>query len=83
MRPFFFTLCHPLFTLILWFLSCPRWTCVFQTAVRRVGLYVPLIFILINLTLMAVGSCADNYDVLAFLMLQPYCTVHYDALPPI
>lgn len=81
--PFSSTLCHIPFTLILWFLSCPRCTGALQAAVCRVGLLVPIIFFLINLTFMAVGSCADHHDLLAFLMLQPYCSVHYDASPPI
>ncbi|XP_075902652.1 uncharacterized protein LOC142901835 isoform X2 [Nelusetta ayraudi] len=56
---------------------------VLQTAVQRVGLFVPLIFVLIILAFMALGSCVEHYDFLAFLMLQPYCCVHYDSLPPI
>lgn len=81
--PFSSTPCRPPFALILWFLSYPRCVGVLQTAVQRVGLFVPLIFVLIILAFMALGSCVEHYDFLAFLMLQPYCCVHYDSLPPI
>lgn len=79
----FFHLVIPFLHFILWFLSCPRCVGVLQTAVQRVGLFVPLIFSLLILAFMGLGSCSEHYDFLAFLMMQPYCSVHYEALPPI
>lgn len=78
-----FITCLPSFTLILWFPPCPRCVGVLQTVVQRVGVFLLLIFILIILALVAVGSCAQHFDFLALLMLQPYCSVHYGLLPPI
>lgn len=78
-----FITCLPSFTLILWFPPCPRCVGVLQTAVQRVGVFLLIIFILIILALVAVGSCAQHFDFLALLMLQPYCSVHYGTLPPI
>ncbi|XP_044061146.1 GRIP1-associated protein 1-like isoform X1 [Siniperca chuatsi] len=56
---------------------------------ERAGLFMLLIFILTVLALVASGSCAGNLFSIntlwsgARLMLQPYCSVHYGALPPI
>ncbi|KAM7389837.1 hypothetical protein PAMP_023791 [Pampus punctatissimus] len=60
-----------------------------ETAVQKAGLFVLCILTLTVLAFVASGSCAgDFFSINTFwsgarLMLQPYCSVHYGALPPI
>ncbi|XP_051275504.1 myosin-11-like isoform X2 [Dicentrarchus labrax] len=62
-----------------------------ETAFQRAGLLMLFLFVLTVLAFVASGSCAGNSGFFSMntlwssarLMLQPYCTVHYGALPPI
>ncbi|KAM7417560.1 hypothetical protein PAMA_017276 [Pampus argenteus] len=60
-----------------------------ETAVQKAGLFVLCILTLAVLAFVASGSCVgDFFSINTFwsgarLMLQPYCSVHYGALPPI
>ncbi|XP_008278572.1 protein KASH5-like [Stegastes partitus] len=61
-----------------------------QTAIQKTGQFALCILILTFLAVLASGSCAGNSDFFSVnslwngvrLMLQPYCRVHYGALPP-
>nr|XP_046263116.1 uncharacterized protein LOC124068724 isoform X2 [Scatophagus argus] len=61
---------------------------ILESVGRRAGLFMLFIFIII-LAFGALGSSTGNFFSIntlwssAGLMLQPYCSVHYDALPPI
>lgn len=50
-----------------------------DTAVQRAGLFVLFIFILAILVFLASGNSGS----FTWLMLQPFCQVHYASLPPI
>ncbi|XP_039975988.1 cytospin-A-like [Xiphias gladius] len=62
-----------------------------ETAVQRAGLFMMCIFILLVVAFVASRSSVGNSDLFSFstlwtgaqLMLQPYCSVHYGASPPI
>ncbi|XP_029297735.1 uncharacterized protein LOC115014805 isoform X4 [Cottoperca gobio] len=60
-----------------------------ETAIQRAGLFLLSVFILTVLAFVTSGSCTGNFFSIntlwsgARLMLQPYCSVHYGALPPI
>ncbi|XP_065815131.1 protein KASH5-like [Labrus bergylta] len=59
------------------------------TSLQRAGLFLLFVFMLIFLVFVASGSRAGNFFSIntlwsgARLILQPYCSVHYGALPPI
>ncbi|XP_067455545.1 protein KASH5-like [Thunnus thynnus] len=60
-----------------------------ETAVQKAGLLMLFIFTLAVLAFVASGSCAGDFFSIntlwssTHLMLQPYCRVHYGALPPV
>ncbi|XP_026214302.1 uncharacterized protein LOC113161028 [Anabas testudineus] len=61
-----------------------------KTAVHKVGIFILCIFLFAVLGFVTSGICATKYDLFSIntlwrsarLMLQPYCRVHYGALPP-
>ncbi|XP_034067740.1 reticulocyte-binding protein 2 homolog a-like [Gymnodraco acuticeps] len=66
-----------------------RWAGTLETAVQIAGLFLLFIFFLIVLGFLASGSFRGNFFSIntlwsgTRLMLQPYYSVHYGALPPI
>ncbi|KAK5864723.1 hypothetical protein PBY51_015942 [Eleginops maclovinus] len=66
-----------------------RWARTFETAFQRAGLFLLFIFFLTVLGFVASGSLTGNVFSIntlwsgTRLMLQPYYSVHYGALPPI
>ncbi|XP_040903629.1 uncharacterized protein LOC121188122 [Toxotes jaculatrix] len=72
-------------------LQTKRCAGVLETAIQRAGLFTMCIFFLVVLAFVASGSSVGNCDLFSIntlwtgarVMLQPYCSVHYGALPPI
>lgn len=77
--------------LSFWFLYCYRCASVSGTDIIRFGLYLLCIAIISLFAFVVSGIYARNPELftvntlwkVARLVLQPYCSVHYGALPPI
>ncbi|XP_054453095.1 uncharacterized protein LOC129089758 [Anoplopoma fimbria] len=70
-------------------LQAKRCAGVLEAALQRAGLFLVFVVVLTVLAFVALGSFTGNLFSInnlwsgASLMLQPYCSVHYGALPPI